>query len=189
MDTQTRVYVANLGKYNEGELVGSWLTLPATEDEINKLFCKIGVGRMVDGEYKHGVEFDGILYEETAIHDSETSFTGLVIDEYTNLPELSEQIERIEDLDVYDAKKLEAVLDYFLYDIVDVIDRLDDFVLYDGICNDYDLGYYFAHDTGLYEIDSSNRLFNFIDYEAFGYALSTEMGGGYTAQGFIEEIS
>ncbi len=30
------VWVGNLGKYNEGELVGDWLELPKTKDEIDK---------------------------------------------------------------------------------------------------------------------------------------------------------
>lgn len=28
------IFVTNLGKYNEGELVGEWLELPATDEEI-----------------------------------------------------------------------------------------------------------------------------------------------------------
>ncbi|MGX8950038.1 antirestriction protein ArdA, partial [Providencia stuartii] len=28
------VFITNLGKYNEGELVGEWLELPATSKEI-----------------------------------------------------------------------------------------------------------------------------------------------------------
>ena len=31
-----KVYLANLGKYNEGELVGEWLELPCTEEEIEQ---------------------------------------------------------------------------------------------------------------------------------------------------------
>ncbi|MCL2432730.1 antirestriction protein ArdA, partial [Candidatus Bathycorpusculum sp.] len=40
---QLRVYVANLSKYNNGELVGAWLNLPATHNEI-KTFLKTKVG-------------------------------------------------------------------------------------------------------------------------------------------------
>ncbi|MCI6825117.1 MAG: antirestriction protein ArdA [Ruminococcus bromii] len=28
------IYLTNLGKYNEGYLIGEWLNLPATDDEI-----------------------------------------------------------------------------------------------------------------------------------------------------------
>ena len=43
-------YVTNLGKYNEGELVGKWLDFPTTQKEINTVLKEIGI--------------DGIRYEE-----------------------------------------------------------------------------------------------------------------------------
>ena len=35
-----RIYIANLGKYNEGELVGAWFTPPIDYDELEE---RIGV--------------------------------------------------------------------------------------------------------------------------------------------------
>jgi hypothetical protein len=29
-----RVYIANLGKYNEGELVGAWFSFPIDEEDV-----------------------------------------------------------------------------------------------------------------------------------------------------------
>ncbi|MFQ6794497.1 MAG: antirestriction protein ArdA, partial [Thomasclavelia sp.] len=29
-----RVYIANLGKYNEGELVGDWFSFPIDEEDV-----------------------------------------------------------------------------------------------------------------------------------------------------------
>lgn len=37
-----RVFLTNLGKYNEGELVGEWLELPAAEEEVQAAFRRIG---------------------------------------------------------------------------------------------------------------------------------------------------
>lgn len=36
------VYITNLGKYNEGCLVGKWLKLPATDEEIEEVLKEIG---------------------------------------------------------------------------------------------------------------------------------------------------
>ena len=66
-----RVYVANLGKYNEGELVGVWFTSPIDYDEMTE---RIGLN-----EY----------YEEYAIHDYELPFE---IDEYTSIEEVNRLI-------------------------------------------------------------------------------------------------
>lgn len=35
-----QVYIANLGKYNEGELVGDWFSFPLDEEVIaERIFC------------------------------------------------------------------------------------------------------------------------------------------------------
>ncbi|MDR1993167.1 MAG: antirestriction protein ArdA [Nitrososphaerota archaeon] len=57
---QLRVYVANLGKYNEGELCGNWINLPTTNNEI-KTFLKNQVGL-------------NNRYEEYSIQDYESDF-------------------------------------------------------------------------------------------------------------------
>jgi hypothetical protein len=58
-----RLYIANLGKYNEGEHVGGWLRLPASDEELARFFkeqVQIGVP-----------DAFGVPYEEWAIHDFE----------------------------------------------------------------------------------------------------------------------
>ncbi len=40
-----RVFVTNLQKYTEGNLIGKWLTLPATDEEIATCLKTIGIGK------------------------------------------------------------------------------------------------------------------------------------------------
>lgn len=42
INTTLKVFLTNLGKYNEGELVGKWLELPATDEEIEEVKERIG---------------------------------------------------------------------------------------------------------------------------------------------------
>lgn len=72
-----QVYIANLGKYNEGELVGAWFTPPIDYDEMAE---RIGLNDE---------------YEEYAIHDYELPFE---IDEYTPIEEVNRLCEMVEDL-------------------------------------------------------------------------------------------
>ncbi|MFU1875674.1 antirestriction protein ArdA, partial [Enterococcus faecium] len=58
---EMQVYIANLGKCNEGELVGAWFQPPIDEEEVAE---RIGLNDE---------------YEEFAIHDYELPFD---IDEY-----------------------------------------------------------------------------------------------------------
>ena len=37
LDGDFEAFVTNLGKYNEGELVGEWVKFPTTEEEMQKL--------------------------------------------------------------------------------------------------------------------------------------------------------
>lgn len=66
-----RVYIANLGKYNEGELVGAWLDLPQSREKIDE-FLRDTVGLTLDSEeaYAKGLRGERV-YEEYAIHDFE----------------------------------------------------------------------------------------------------------------------
>ena len=32
------IYLTNLGKYNEGELIGEWVELPVSQEELQKVF-------------------------------------------------------------------------------------------------------------------------------------------------------
>lgn len=36
-------YVTNLGKYNEGELMGEWMDFPVSEEELAEVFARIGI--------------------------------------------------------------------------------------------------------------------------------------------------
>ena len=42
---EMRVYIANLGKYNEGELVGAWFEPPIDFDEVKE---RIGLDELVE---------------------------------------------------------------------------------------------------------------------------------------------
>jgi hypothetical protein len=137
MDTQTRIYIANLGKYNEGELVGEWIALPFDEEEIHNLFVKIGVGyKDESGEYHHGLYENGCWYEEYAIHDFESALNSFNPSEYDDIFELSEQIERIEKLDSIEIEVYNAMRENGL-EFEDAMEKINDgdYIWYDG-CSD-----------------------------------------------------
>ena len=89
------VAVTNLGKYVEGELIYEWLELPASEEEIQECFKKIGLNEE---------------YEEYFITDYESDY-GLKCGEYTNLKELNEKMEELDEATNGDYDKLEAVIE------------------------------------------------------------------------------
>ena len=68
LDGDFEAFVTNLGKYNEGMLVGEWVKLPTTEEEMQKVFERIEIGKQD--------EF-GQPYEEWFITDYECPIYGV----------------------------------------------------------------------------------------------------------------
>lgn len=75
-------FITNLGKYNEGELIGEWVKFPTTAEEIKAALDSIGIGQMDDFGY---------AYEEWFITDYDCYVDGLYdkLGEYVNLDELN----------------------------------------------------------------------------------------------------
>ena len=66
-----KIYLTNLGKYNEGYLIGKWVKLPVAENKLNEVLKEIGINK---------------YYEEYFITDCENDIIGLsdVISEYSS---------------------------------------------------------------------------------------------------------
>lgn len=172
------IYIANLGKYVEGYLVGKWISLPCTEDELQELYVNIGVARFEDDEFIYGKEINGIVYEEIAIHDYETDL-GIKIEEYDSISRLNELSETV------NGNEVEFSAIYKATGNIDESLRIlegGDFILLNGVDNDKDLGYEWVT-QGLLGIEIPTNLENYIDYEAIGRDLSYDFT--YTEYGAI----
>lgn len=172
-----RAYVTNLGKYNEGQLVGKWVDLPLEED-LKEVLQSIGVGEEPDQ--------NGQYYEEYFITDWESDDLDAVADtlgEYENLERLSELLERVEDAEV-----LNAYIKLVGGDLEKAIERCNDgdVFLLEGIYTDYDLGYYWIEESGCYDLSFMGNLSNYFDYESFGRDVRLESEGGFVEAGWLE---
>ena len=64
-----KVWIGNLGKYNEGELVGEWLELPVSKKELNTFLReKVGL-QLTQKEVEKSLAETGNCYEEYMIND------------------------------------------------------------------------------------------------------------------------
>ena len=169
------IFVNTWGNYNEnGADGGAWVTLPLEPEELEEVLENIAQN-MGD----HDPEF--------TIHDYEWTceWEGFEISEYDNIIELNEYCLKLSELSDYESKVYAAAVEYFGRDYVDIED-LDDFNLYTDIKDNYDLGYYWAVESGCYELDKMGHLANYFDYEGFGRDIAIEADGGFTSLGFIE---
>ena len=163
-----RIYLTNLGKYNEGELIGKWVELPISDEELEATLEEIGI--------------DGERYQETFITDYETDINGLKIGEYDGIEELNELTEVIE---ANDPEAVEALI-YFGYDTAEEIaDYIDDILFFEG-SDDYGIGYYYAIECGC--LDIPDNIQNYFDFEAYGRDIELEGNFYFANNGYIYEL-
>ncbi len=137
--TLFEAYVTNMGKYNEGALVGEYLKFPTTSDEVQALLKRIGI--------------DGVRYEEIFITDFDGDVLGLYdhLGEYENLDELNHLACLLSELDQSELEKFEAIIDSGEYtgsvkDLINLTQNLDCFEFYSGITSDEELGRMYIED-------------------------------------------
>lgn len=170
-------YITNLGKYNEGELVGKTLKFPTTPQEVQALLKDIGV--------------DGIRYEEFFITSFDGDVLGLYdyLGEYENLDELNHLACLLSELDQGELEKFEAVIDggshtSSVADLINLTQNLDCFEFYSDIEGEEDLGRYFAEDLAI-----PAELKDYFDYEAYGRDVSINEGGHFAPGGYVVQTS
>ena len=170
-----KIFITNLGRYNEGYLVGKWVKLPVSEDKLDEVLKAIGIN-----EY----------YEEFFISDFENErIIGLseVVSEYSSVQALNKLAQRLEELSDDEADKLGAVLEYeacrSVSDVLELLDELDNFDLLTDVTDDEELGYYYAEEYC--SIDIPENIQPYFDYEAYGRDIRLESSCLYTSYGFL----
>lgn len=173
-----RIFITNLGKYNEGELIGEWVDLPITEEELEKVYSRIGISDEPNE--------NGIYYEETFITDYETDIDGLKVEEYDSIDDLNEMAEELDNLNEYDKEVVNAMLSEG-YNLEDAISGKDDCIVYYN-CNDMaDVAEQYAEETGLLDSIPENLRYYF-DFEAYGRDMSFEGQFVFTSNGNCVQI-
>lgn len=167
-----RIYLTNLGKYNEGELVGEWVDFPISSDDLDAVLERIGINEE---------------YEETFITDYETEFDGLKIGEYSQLDELNEIAEQLDALDDYERDAVDAYLREG-FPIDEAIDNKDEVIFFTGCYSMADVAEQYAEETGLLDSIPEDLRYYF-DFEKFGRDMEIEGHFVETSTGFIELLA
>lgn len=155
-----KIALTNLGKYNEGELVFEWISLPFTDDELQTALNKIGINND---------------YEEYFISDYELSI-NYEISEYENLQELNNLFWRINELNDSQIDDLNIILkmESNLNRALSILEN-GEYCIIDNVNNNEGLGEgYIEQIYGGIEELPRETLEQYFDYEAFGRDLSFE---------------
>lgn len=152
------IYLTNLGKYNEGELIGEWVELPVSHEELQKVFERIGINEE---------------YEEYFITDYECDFYE--VGEYESLDTLNEIAERIEELGEEESEVVKALMSELGYTLNEAIDKVNsgDYRIYSDCDDMTDIAYQVVEECG-YLNNVPDNVARYFDYESFSRDLGIE---------------
>lgn len=170
-----KIFLTNLGRYNEGILMGEWVKLPIDEEELEAVTKRIGI--------RNG-------YEEYFITDYESSIANLEISEYTSVTEINELATRMDELNDWDYEKLCAVIEAesptSVKAILALLAELDDFDLIPEIEDESSLGEFYAECSGIFT-NLPDTIQRYFDYQAYGRDIHLEGNGVFTSYGYVED--
>ena len=176
-------FITNLGKYNEGELVGEWVKFPTTAEEMKKVFDRIGIGQKDDF---------GNPYEEWFITDYDCYVDGLYdkLGEYESLDELNYLASKLDDMKSWEYDQFCAAMEVgdhsgSVQEIINLTENLDCYDVYPDIHDYDDLGRYYIDELDAMQVPE--HLKNYIDYEAYGRDVALDEGGDFTDLGYVRD--
>ena len=176
-------FITNLGKYNEGELVGEWVKFPTTAEELKEVFKRIGIGQR---------DNFGQPYEEWFITDYDCYVDGLYdkLGEYEKLDELNYLASKLDEMSDSEYAQFQAGMEMgdhcgSLQEIINLTENLDCYEIYPDIEDYDDLGRYYIEELEVMQVPE--HLQNYIDYEAYGRDVAMDENGSFTDQGYVRD--
>ena len=176
-------FITNLGKYNEGALVGEWVKFPTTAEEVKKVFERIGIGAKDDF---------GQTYEEWFITDYDCYVDGLydLLGEYANLDELNYLASKLDDMSQDEYERFQVAMEIgdhagSIQELINLTENLDCYDVYPDIHDHDDLGRYYIEELDAMQVPEHLR--NYIDYEAYGRDIALEESGQFTDLGYVRD--
>lgn len=155
-----RGFITNLGKYNEGDLVGEWIEFPISDEDLEEVKERIGINEN---------------YEEWFFTDYECDIDGIHdrLGEYESIDHLNEIAEALEQVETDDLEDAVGAAVEEGYDIFEAIEKASDgdiIEIDDSNMSNMEeaIGYYFVDAVGgVDQLDKETKEMYF-DYDALG---------------------
>lgn len=145
-----KIYVTNLRKYNEGQIIGEWVSLPHE-----------GLEEILDKISNNGKD-------ELLISDYETDISNLKISEYDDILQLNEIAEEIDNLSDDEVIALQAYLEQY-NDIEQALEEVHqgNYTIYYNCDDMEDVACQIVKESGLLDgVPEEVKIY--FDYEAYG---------------------
>lgn len=150
-------YITNLGKYNEGELIGKWIDFPISEEELKNVLKEIGINEK---------------YEEYFITDYENNIFNF--GEYTSIGEINRIVGQYKELcECQNDEVIKALIDNYNGDLDDVRNALDRLTIYHNVDDMEDVARIYIEETD-FLLNVPKIISEYFNYEKFGERLECE---------------
>ena len=178
-------WIGNLGKYNEGELRGTWVQFPTDRETIDVVMKNIGIGEK---------DVFGQPYEEIFIGDYDCYVNGMskYLGEYESLDELNNLAHLIYDMSDEEYIAFLAAIELgdnlsSVKDLINLTYSLDSYDFFPDIDSDKKLGGFWIEEYApdLQEYMEDLAMVNYFDFDAFGKDIRISEGGAFTKYGYI----
>jgi len=165
-----KIYITDLAAYNNGFLVGKWVTLPLSDEDIHRVLSEV----LCEGETISGSD----NHEEIFITDWEfEDIEFFQVEEYDDVYKLNDEIRLLCDLDVSMQKAVAFLLNEGItLDVEDAISRAEDVIIHENQSLE-DVAYKLMDELHGVDYKLPSIIANNIDYE--GIARELEMEGIY----------
>ena len=175
-------YITNLGKYNEGNLIGKWIEFPIDEDELNEALKEIGCKYTDENGKEYNIEYEEYFFSDW---NCEISFG---FGEYESISDVNDIAERVENLMDYEQDVLKVILEEHTSNADEALRIVEggNYVMWSGCESMADVAERMATEFG-YLDDVPERLQYYIDYEAWGRDLKIE-GTFLEGDGYFVEV-
>lgn len=168
--------IANLGKYNAGNLAAAWQTFPATTEQVQSVLREIGV--------------DGLRYEEIIILEYSIGIKGLAgrLGEFVPIDELNYLASRITELTPEEREKFTAAVSHGEYGdsmqhLINLTYNLDCYEFLPDVRTEEDYGRWLVDHRQEFRLPEKARLY--FDYESYGEDTCINEGGDFSELGYI----
>ena len=168
--------IANLGKYNAGNLAAAWQTFPATTEQVQSVLREIGV--------------DGLRYEETIILEYSIGIKGLAgrLGEFVPIDELNYLASRITERTPEEREKFTAAVSHGEYGdsmqhLINLTYNLDCYEFLPDVRTEEDYGRWLVDHRQEFRLPEKARLY--FDYESYGEDTCINEGGDFSELGYI----
>ena len=146
-----KIFISNLKEYNEGQIIGEWVSLP----------CE-GLEEVLDKISNNG-------NDELFISDYETDISGLKVSEYEDILQLNEIAEEIEEMREDELIAFQAYLEQYANNMEQALEEVHqgNYRIYYNCDNMEDVAYQVVNDCGLLDgVPEEVKIY--FDYEAYG---------------------